>query len=526
SGLRPEESEELAPRIPRPEPRPAAPAVVADGDRRLHHASCVGEHGGEQLHVRGPPLAFEDRATVLRLQQTLEHDDPVRPEPGERVARALGPVPASEHEPERPSGPAHAPRRLRPAVLHRGRNHVRAAFDPLDERRDLVRLFGEVGLEHDDGVAARVRRAPDRLPEQELDRRGVPLPLVVPVDGQREDPLVRLQDFGRRVRRSVIDDEDLVIPLELRHDLPDLPEHHPDRTLLVVRRNADIDQGRSGWFGFIACAAGALPCPGVIPDASGAGSSGGRVFHRRWCQRYWSGAARTAASSPAVNAAVSRRTTSSASPSRSTTTSSSRTRYLPSRARSATPRNSGAPVRSARSAGPRCVEASRPKNGTKTPARRASWSATKARTRPWRSERSPSRVARPRSMTRIPSRSRASTIARSKSGFACRCATTSIAIPRAASDAPPISQFPMWPVTRTSPRPRSSAARNASSPSISVRARTFARSSEERRSSASPSRPRCAYAAAAVAWTHASSRPGNACRMWDSTTRRRIPSPW
>src|SRR5690606_38292969 len=71
SGLRPEESEELAPRIPRPEPRPAAPAVVADGDRRLHHASCVGEHGGEQLHVRGPPLAFEDRATVLRLQQTL-----------------------------------------------------------------------------------------------------------------------------------------------------------------------------------------------------------------------------------------------------------------------------------------------------------------------------------------------------------------------------------------------------------------------------------------------------------------------
>ena len=57
-----------------------------------------------------------------------------------------------------------------------GHDDVGAAVEALDQLGEVLGLVGEVGLEHDDGVAARVARAARGLTAQGVDGRGVPDP--------------------------------------------------------------------------------------------------------------------------------------------------------------------------------------------------------------------------------------------------------------------------------------------------------------------------------------------------------------
>jgi hypothetical protein len=45
----------------------------------------------------------------------------------------------------------------------RSRHHIGAALDPADQRRDLLRLLGEIGLERDYYVTPRIIGAPHHL---------------------------------------------------------------------------------------------------------------------------------------------------------------------------------------------------------------------------------------------------------------------------------------------------------------------------------------------------------------------------
>ncbi len=104
--------------------------------------------------------------------------------------------------------------------------------------------------------------------------------------------------------------------------------------------------------------------------------------------------------------------------------------------------NTGAPSRRAKSAVPRWVEAGRPKKGTNTPERRASWSATMPTMPPSRSTRGTWRLAWCISMVSTPSRRRSASRRASTSRFPMRLTMAAMGTPRAATAAAAISQLP------------------------------------------------------------------------------------
>ena len=61
-------------------------------------------------------------------------------------------------------------------------------------------------------------------------------------NSQRKDTAVTIEDLGRLVSGSVIENQDLVVTAEFTHHPADLPKKNPDGSLFIVRRNADVDQ--------------------------------------------------------------------------------------------------------------------------------------------------------------------------------------------------------------------------------------------------------------------------------------------
>src|SRR5690606_7960498 len=82
------------------------------------------------------------------------------------------------------------------------------------------------------------------FPQEHLERRRVATALFVAQHGQRQHAGVRLEDLRRRVRRAVIDHEYLVIALEGRHHLANLPEQYADGPCFVVGRDTDVNHVR------------------------------------------------------------------------------------------------------------------------------------------------------------------------------------------------------------------------------------------------------------------------------------------
>ena len=114
----------------------------------------------------------------------------------------------------------------------------------------MLGLVGEVGLHRDQAVAARILG-----PRRDRAAQRVERPVVAEVLGRAEDRQrkhlgVAPQDFARRVRATVVVDEDLVVARIVLEHLPDAPQQHADRFGFVVRGNAEVEHRQvDGWTG-------------------------------------------------------------------------------------------------------------------------------------------------------------------------------------------------------------------------------------------------------------------------------------
>jgi hypothetical protein len=193
----------------------------------------------QQLGIGGPAIPGQQPLRTARFDSAFYCHHPVDAQTAERIGYSFRPAAATQKVLPDPARPAFGARRMiRDTGVHT--HHICAGLYPLEHGCQLSRVIGEVGLQRDDHITFWILRPSHRFTNQELERIGVPEPLLDPDNGQRQHSLIRTQHLIGVVTGPVIRNEDLVVAREISQHLADFPEQHADRSFLVVCRNADV----------------------------------------------------------------------------------------------------------------------------------------------------------------------------------------------------------------------------------------------------------------------------------------------
>ena len=103
----------------------------------------------------------------------------------------------------------------------------------------MLGLIGEIGLEHDHGVAARIAGATRGLTAQCVDRGGVPDARATE-HAERHHLVVGRQRLGGGVGAAVVVHEHLVLPRLLLEHLAQAPDEKANGGCFVVGGDAEI----------------------------------------------------------------------------------------------------------------------------------------------------------------------------------------------------------------------------------------------------------------------------------------------
>jgi len=127
-----------------------------------------------------------------------------------------------------------------------GHDEIGAALEALDELGQVLGLIGEIGLEGDHRVAARIACSRRHRAGQRIQRGVVPFVLAPVENGQREDVGVRLQRLLRRVGAAVIVDQNLILAGVFLKHLSNTPQEHANGLRFVVCGDTDVQHESSG----------------------------------------------------------------------------------------------------------------------------------------------------------------------------------------------------------------------------------------------------------------------------------------
>lgn len=218
--------------------RPMA-EVVPRLKRHRFDASRMRRHRQQQIDVRSPAIALDQRFVADGTHRVTNHGHPEQAEAAERVIHT-GHLGETARQPL--SNALKPTNGLRRAAIHGGfaDNNVRSALEALHQVGDLFRLVGKVTLHQDYRVSPGVPATIQRSPQQLIDCAGIPDVLCAAQNGDGQGIRIRRQDLGRGIGTPVVVNEELVLAREVGEHLADAPKHQPCGRGLVMDGNADV----------------------------------------------------------------------------------------------------------------------------------------------------------------------------------------------------------------------------------------------------------------------------------------------
>src|SRR5205823_4408859 len=116
------------------------------------------------------------------------------------------------------------------------------ALEPLYELGNVLRLIGEIGLHHDESVAARITCTAGNFTNELVQREAIASALLALQNRQWNHFGVGLERLASPISASIVIDDDLVLARIVLKDAANAPKKHTDGLALVVSRNTDVDQ--------------------------------------------------------------------------------------------------------------------------------------------------------------------------------------------------------------------------------------------------------------------------------------------
>ena len=125
------------------------------------------------------------------------------------------------------------------------KHDVRAAFEPLDQFRQVLGLIRKIALHQNHCVTPRITCSAGHLATQPIQRVRIAQPRLAANDGKRGYLRVGLEPLAGLVGAAVIVDDDLVLARVSLKYFSNAPQQNADCLAFVVRWNADIKPAAS-----------------------------------------------------------------------------------------------------------------------------------------------------------------------------------------------------------------------------------------------------------------------------------------
>lgn len=225
--------------MPGPDARGARTKVITRLQRNGFNATRVRRHGQQQIDVRSPSIALDDRLLASCANGIAYYSYTKQAEAAERIVHA-GNLGEATSEPaadplQLPNGLGH--------ILGDGRftdNDVRTTFESLDQLGDLFRSVGQVTLQEDDRVSTWVSAAVHCRAEKRVDRLGVADVIRPAEDRDGKGIGIRRKDFRGGIGAAVVEDEQFVFTRKVRKCLSDTPKNQTRGLGFVMNGDADV----------------------------------------------------------------------------------------------------------------------------------------------------------------------------------------------------------------------------------------------------------------------------------------------
>ena len=196
----------------------------------------------QQVGIRRPRVPFTDRRVASIAQGITQHGDANKTHGTREITDAID----AHKWAQCPGGGREQATHRRWRVDHGGTlaNHqICPTFEATCELRHDSWWIGEVPLQQQHGVTARVARVPRDVADQCIDCTSIAHRLGAAQHGHRHRLYVLLRDVGRFVTACVVIHHHFVLTRKLSEHRPEPPEQDADGGDLVVRGNSKVEHG-------------------------------------------------------------------------------------------------------------------------------------------------------------------------------------------------------------------------------------------------------------------------------------------